>query len=104
MTSTRNQARRLIVVRAFAFAAVAAPFAASALTTSGGSEAVALPPGCLAWFGNQEDGHCLGYSEGNGVNVGTPSAGFGNNNGTSGPNFSTGPMIPGRTISQPFAP
>ena len=102
MTSTKNQVRRLIAAGAFAVAAVAAPLAASALTTSGGPDAVALPPGCTAWFGNIEDNHCLGYSEGNGVNVGTPSAGFGGNNG--GPNFSTGPLVPGRTVNQQFAP
>ena len=104
MTSTKNQARRLIAVGAFAVAAVAAPFAASALS-SDATETVALPPGCLAWFGNAEDGHCLGYSNGNGVNVGTPEFGFeGGNGGNGGAGFSTGPLIPGRTITEPYAP
>jgi hypothetical protein len=101
--STKNQARRRIAAGVFAVAAVAAPFAASALTTIDGSDAVALPPGCLAWFGNAEDGKCLGYSNGNPVVGGTPEFGFGNDNGTSGPNFSTGPLVPGRTIDQPLA-
>jgi hypothetical protein len=104
VTSTKNQARRLIAAGAFAVAAVAAPFAASALTTSAGSDAVALPPGCLAWFGNQEDGHCLGYSQGNGVNVGTPAVGvYGPNSGSmpgGGIGVSTGPMLPGSTINR----
>ena len=104
MTSTKDQALRFIAAGVFAVAAVAAPFAASALTTSGGADAVALPPGCLAWFGNQEDGHCLGYSEGNGVNVGTPSYGVQGGNGGNGAGFSTGPLVPGRTISDPYAP
>lgn len=104
MTSTKNQARRLIAAGAFAVAAVAAPFAASALTSSAGSDAVALPPGCLAWFGNQEDGHCLSYSNGYPVVGGTPSFGFGPNDGPiSGPNFSTSPMLPGVIIDRPLA-
>ena len=103
MTSTKNQARRLIVVGAFAVAAVAAPFAASALI-SDAPETVALPPGCLAWFGNAEDGHCLGFSNGNPTNIGTPSFGYGPNYyGGGGPNLSTGPLIPGRTINSPVA-
>ena len=98
MTSTKNQARRLIAAGAFAVAAVAAPFAASALTTSAGSEAVALPPGCLAWFGNKEDGNCMGYSNGYPVFVGTPQVGFGDN----GFGFSTGPLLPGTTFTRSF--
>jgi hypothetical protein len=103
VTSTKNRARRLIVVGAFAVAAVAAPFAASALT-SDAPETVALPPGCLAWFGNAEDGHCLGYSNGNPIVGSTPSTAFGPNYyGRGGPNLSTGPLIPGRTITSPVA-
>ncbi|HEX9832592.1 MAG TPA: hypothetical protein VGA66_05805 [Mycobacterium sp.] len=98
MTSTKNRARKLIAAGAFAVAAVAAPFAASVLSTSGGSDAVALPPGCLAWFGNQEDGKCLGYSNGIPISGGTPAFGLGPNGG-----FYTGPMVPGATINQPLA-
>ncbi len=83
-------------------AAVAAPFAASALTTSADSEAVALPPGCLAWFGNAEDGKCLGYSNGNGVNVGTPSFQIGNPDNGNRTGFSTGPLLPGMIIDKPL--
>ena len=63
MTSTKNRARRLVAAGAFAVAAVAAPFAASVLSTSAGSEDLA-GPACLAWFGNKEDGNCLSYSNG----------------------------------------
>jgi hypothetical protein len=99
VTSTKNRARKLIAAGAFAVAAVAAPFAASALSTTDLSDAVALPPGCLAWFGNQETGKCLGYSEGNGISAGTPGVGFnGSNNGGFGVN--TGPMLPGSTINR----
>ena len=95
MTSTKNRAR-LVVAGAFAVAAVAAPFAASVLSTSAGSEDLA-GPACLAWFGNKEDGKCLSYSNGQPVWVGTPQF-----NGGNGPDagWSTGPLLPGTTINQ----
>jgi hypothetical protein len=99
VTSTNNRARRLIAAGAFAVAAVAAPFAASALNTSGASDDLAAPA-CLAWFGNKEDGKCLSYSNGYPVIGGTPSFGIGNTDGN-GPGVSTGPMAPGVIISQP---
>ncbi|MEO3761096.1 hypothetical protein ABGB19_22800 [Mycobacterium sp. B14F4] len=90
VTSTNNRARRLVAAGAFAVAAVAAPFAASVLSTSDAADQPVAQ--CLAWFGNKEDGKCLGYSNGNGVNVGTPQIGL----DQGGPAFSTGPLFPGR--------
>nr|WP_306454883.1 hypothetical protein [Mycolicibacterium malmesburyense]CRL66547.1 hypothetical protein CPGR_00011 [Mycolicibacterium malmesburyense] len=90
MTSTNKRARRFVAAGAFAVAAVAAPFAASVLAESDASQPLSQ---CLAWFGNKEDGHCLGVSNGNGVNVGTPSFGL---YGPDGAGVSTGPMLPGR--------
>jgi len=98
VTTIKNRATKLIAVGAFAVAAVTAPFAASALTATDSSDAVALPPGCLAWYGNQETGKCLGYSQGNGVNLGTPAVGAFGENGGFGVN--TGPMFPGTTINR----
>ena len=95
MTSTKNQARRLIAAGAFAVAAVAAPFAASALTASDTSQDLA-GPACLAWFGNKEDGHCLSYSNGFPVVGSTPGFQFGGD----GAGFSTGPLMPGTTINR----
>ena len=89
VTSTNIRARRLVAAGAFAVAAVAAPLAASVLSASDSTEPVAQ---CLAWFGNKEDGHCLGVSNGNGINVGTPQIGL----DQGGPAFSTGPLLPGR--------
>ena len=89
MTSTNNRARRFVAAGAFAVAVVATPFAASVLTASDAGQPLGQ---CLAWFGNKEDGHCLGVSNGNGINVGTPQ--FGLDQG--GPGFSTGPLLPGR--------
>jgi hypothetical protein len=95
---TNIRARRIIAAGTFAVAAVAAPFAASVLGTSATSEPVAQ---CLAWFGNKEDGKCLSYSNGNGINVGTPDIGiYGPNAGSlpgGGIGISTGPLLPGHT-------
>ena len=93
MTSTKNRARRLVAAGAFAVAAVAAPFAASVLSTSAGSEDLA-GPACLAWFGNKEDGKCLSYSNGYPVvrrHAVVPDSAS-NDTATRGPNFSTGPI------------
>lgn len=89
VTSTNNRARRLVAAGALAVAAVAAPVAASVL---GAGDAGQPGAQCLAWFGNKEDGKCLGYSNGNGVNIGTPQIGL----DQGGPAVSTGPLFPGR--------
>lgn len=98
MTSTNIRARRIIAAGTFAVAAVAAPFAASILGSPATSETVAQ---CLAWFGNKEDGKCLSYSNGNGINVGTPDLGiYGPDAGSmpgGGIGISTGPLLPGHT-------
>lgn len=90
----RTHGARLIV-GAVAAAAVAVPLYAS-LTATDASTQVNAGPRCLSWFGNKEDGHCLGYSNGGGAQIGTPSVGFGGN----GLEFSTGPLFPGTTINQ----
>lgn len=95
VTSTNNRARRLVAAGAFAVAAVAAPFAAAVVST--GADVQVAQGNCLAWFGNKEDGKCLGHSNGNGVNVGTPYIGL---YGPDGAGFSTGPLLPGTTISE----
>jgi hypothetical protein len=98
------RAHRFAAAGAFAVAAVAAPIAI-ALTSSTAAESVAGPP-CLAWYGNQEDGVCLSYSNGNGVNVGTPDLGlYGPNSGTlpgGGIGITTGPLLPGQTWTVPI--
>ena len=69
------------------------------MTTSSAPEQVA-GPACLAWFGNKEDGVCLGYSNGSGYTVGTPQFNYcppGNAN-RDGCGLSTGPLLPGTTF------
>ena len=90
--SATNRTR--LIAGAFVAAAVAVPLYAS--TTTPAPDVSATPP-CLAWFGNKEDGKCLSYSNGNGVNVGTPGY-FGGNSPDSG--FYTGPILPGTTIQR----
>ncbi|MDA2890276.1 hypothetical protein PDG61_05075 [Mycolicibacterium sp. BiH015] len=84
-----------VIAGAIAAAAVAFPLYASLTTAETASETTAAPR-CLAWFGNQADGHCLSYSNGSGVTVGSPNVGFGEN----GFGVYTGPLMPGTTISQ----
>jgi hypothetical protein len=98
------RAHRVVAAGALAVAAVAAPIAIS-LSSGNAAQSVA-GPACLAWYGNREDGVCLSYSNGNGVNVGTPDLGvYGPNSGSlpgGGIGVSTGPLLPGQTWNVPI--
>jgi len=89
--------RTRVIAGAIAAAAVAVPLYASLNTVDTPTEATAAPR-CLAWFGNQADGNCLSYSNGSGATIGTPQIGFGEN----GFGFSTGPLMPGTSITRPI--
>lgn len=92
-----TRAHRLVAAGALAVAAVAAPIAIA--FTSDAGQTVAGPR-CLSWYGNAEDGVCLSYSNGNGMNLGTPGIGVGGP--TSGsPGVFTGPLLPGNTWNTP---
>jgi hypothetical protein len=84
--------RNRLIAGVFVAAAVAVPLYAAAASTD--SAHVTAAPPCLAWFGNKEDGKCLSYSNGNGVNVGAPGY-YGGNSPDSG--FYTGPLLPSQT-------
>ena len=60
------------------------------ISTTAPQDYQAAPGKCLAWFGNQEDGKCLGYSNGQPINAGTPDIGIGGSEGN-GIGISTGP-------------
>ena len=98
------RAHRVVAAGALAVAAVAAPIAI-ALSSGNAAQSVA-GPACLAWYGNKEDGVCLSYSNGNGVNVGTPDLGvYGPNSGSlpgGGIGVSSGPLLPGQTWNVPI--
>ena len=93
----RTNGTRLIA-GAFAAAAVAVPLYAS-LSSADAAPQVTAGPACLAWFGNKEDGNCMGYSNGTGATVGTPRSASAENGGFG---ISTGPLFPGTTITRDF--
>jgi hypothetical protein len=89
-----KKTRRVIAFSAFAVAAAAGPIlGATAFSSSAPQDYRALPPGCLAWYGNQEDGKCLSYSNGSPTNIGTPWGIFGPNN------YNNTTLLPGQTIT-----
>lgn len=90
-----------VIAGAIAAAAVALPLYAS-LTTADGAVETTAAPRCLAWFGNQADGHCLSYSNGQGVAIGSPNVGIGYGGSYGVWGVQTGPLLPGTTISQPI--
>ena len=90
-----QKTRRVIAISAFAVAAAAGPvIAATTISTSAPQNYQAAPGQCLAWFGNQEDGKCLGYSNGQPIQGGTPWGIYGPSN------YQNGVMLPGMTINR----
>ena len=92
-----QKTRRVIAISAFAVSAAAGPvIAATTISTSAPQNYQAAPGQCLAWFGNQEDGKCLGYSNGQPINAGTPFGQYGPNN------YQNGGLLPGQTFNRGF--
>lgn len=104
MTTANTRARRIATFGALAVAAAAVP-ALVALEHSTSSTTAATGGTCLAWFGSRGDGQCLSYSNNN-VSIGTPQFGvYGPDAGSmpgGGIGVSTGPLLPGQTISIPM--
>ena len=100
MANSKIRARRIAAAGALAVVALAVP----ALATSGHSDVPmnSATGECLAWFGSRGDGICMGYSTGNGINVGTPDF------GVYGPGYglgvTSGPLLPGQTFNQGINP
>ena len=90
-----------MIAGAIAAAAVALPLYASMSAADTAAETTAAPR-CLAWFGNQADGNCLSYSNGDGVSIGSPNVGIGYGGGYGVWGVQTSPLLPGTTISQPI--
>ena len=88
-----KKTRRLIALSAFA-AAAAAPVIAATTISAPEPQSLQAGPACLAWFGNQEDGKCLSYSNGNSTSVGTPWGVYGPNN------YQNGGLLPGQTFTR----
>jgi len=99
MAPKNSRARRLLVVGAFAVAAVAAPAYASFAAPEAGSTDLAGGR-CLAWFGSRDNGQCLSYSNGAPVYIGAPEVSLGGG----GLGISTAPLLPGQTIRSEVTP
>jgi hypothetical protein len=93
-----KKVRRTIAISAFAVAAAAAPIIAATTLSSSAPQNQAYPGQCLAWFGNKEDGKCLGVSNGQPISGSTPWGMYGPSQNAG---VSTGPVLPGQTISSP---
>jgi hypothetical protein len=98
------RAHRLVGAGALALAAVAAPIAI-AFTSADAPHTEAQP--CLSTGSfNGKPMPCLGYSNGNGINVGTPEVGlYGPNAGSNpggGIGVTTGSLLPGTTFNRPI--
>ncbi|WP_155930474.1 hypothetical protein [Mycolicibacterium sp. CBMA 234] len=89
------RATRLFAAAALVATAVAAPVIVA--LSSAPADQVSADGGCLAWFGNKEDGNCMGRSNGQPVNVGTPWGVWGPQGGVS-----SGPLLPGQSWNQPL--
>jgi len=90
-----KKTRRVIALSAFAAAAAAPVIAATAISASEPQTFQAYPGECLAWFGNQEDGKCLSYSNGT-TSGGTPWGIYGPNN------YQNRGLLPGQTYTGPL--
>ena len=103
MTTANTRARRIAAIGALAVAAAAVP-ALAALTDSSTSTTSATGSGtCLAWVGSRNDGQCISWSNGSPTYIGTPQVGLGGpNSGSPGLGVTTGPMLPGQSISIPL--
>ena len=98
MADTGLRGRRVAVAGAFVVAALAVPGLATPIDRA----VVAATGDCLAWFGSRDDGICIGYSSGNGLYAGAPQVGvFGPDYGLG---ITTGPLLPGTTISEGISP
>lgn len=100
MTIANTRVRRFAAVGALAVATAAVP--ALALLADSGAQSSTATGKCLAWSGSMTDGQCIAYSNGNGINVGSPSVGFGGNNNPGGLGINTAPMLPGQTFNVPL--
>ena len=102
MTTANTRARRIAAIGALAVAAAAVP-ALAALTDSSTSTTSATGGHCLAWVGSRNDGQCISWSNGSPTYIGTPQVGLGGpNSGSPGLGVTTGPMLPGQSISMPL--
>jgi len=92
---------RAVVAGGLAFAALTVP--AVAALSAPDSTATATGD-CLAWFGSRDDGICMGYSNGTPTYIGTPQLGIYGPGYGNGLGITTGPLLPGQTITKGLTP
>lgn len=98
----RGSLRRAIAAGGLALAALGIPALAALNAPTAADTATG---NCLAWFGSRGDGQCIGYSNGTPTYIGTPQGGYlGPGYGNGLPGMTTGPLLPGTTISQGINP
>lgn len=91
--NTATMRMRVTIAAVLGFAAVAAPVLGTFSTPQ-----AAASPNCLAWVGSRDDGQCIGYSNGSPTYIGTPNFGVYGPGGGLG--ITSGPLLPGTTITQ----
>ncbi len=102
MSSATSALRRIAVAGGLAIAATAVPVVIGMAASDSG---VTTAEGdCLAWFGSRGEGICMGYSNGNPTYIGTPQVGIWGPGYGNGLGLSTGPLLPGQTITQGINP
>ena len=92
---------RAVVAGGLAFAALTVP--AVAALSAPDSTATATGD-CQAWFGSRDDGICMGYSNGTPTYIGTPQLGIYGPGYGNGLGITTGPLLPGQTITKGLTP
>lgn len=102
MTPGNHVLWRLALVGGLTVAAVAVPTAA--VLAPSGPVAVSAQGECLAWFGSRNDGTCIGYSNGTPTYIGTPQFGVWGPGAGNGLGITTGPLLPGQTITRGINP
>ena len=91
-------------MRLAAAGALAAALVAPALAVLGTTATATAEGPCLAWFGSRDNGVCMGYSSGNPTYIGTPNLGFYGPGYGNGLGITSGPLLPGQTITQGLSP
>jgi hypothetical protein len=99
--ATAHILHRAVVAGGLAFAALTVP--AVAALSAPDSTATATGD-CLAWFGSRDDGICMGYSNGTPTYIGTPQFGIYGPDYGNGLGITTGPLLPGQTITRGLTP
>lgn len=99
MGFTQGRTRRIIVIGAFAAAAVTAP----ALATLSTPATTATQAECISWIGARGTGTCIdpGNQDTSGPSGGFPQVAVGGPN-SGNPGVSTGPLLPGQTWNIPL--